>query len=41
MSGHTLRDIILYGDTRKGLRVANIGKKMKENRLRWFGYVQG
>lgn len=36
----TLRDIIQNKDTRKGLEVANIEVKMKENRLRWFTHVQ-
>ena len=40
MSGQTLRDIILNKDRRKGLGVANIEIKMKENHLRWFKNVQ-
>ena len=37
---HTLTDRILNEDIIKGLRVANIEKKMKGNHLRWFGHVQ-
>lgn len=36
MSGHTLRDRNRNENIKKGLKVANIEEKMKENRLRWF-----
>ena len=39
MSWHTLRDKIRNEDIRKGLGVANIEEKMKENHLRRFGNV--
>ena len=40
MSRLTLRDGIQNEDIRKGLRVANIEKKMKQNRFRWFEHMQ-
>ena len=40
MSGHTLRNKIRNEDIRKGLELANIKEKMKENHLRWFWHVQ-
>ena len=40
MSAHTLKDRIWKEDIRKGYGVVNIEAKMKENHLRWIGYVQ-
>lgn len=36
----TLRDRIRNENIRKGLGIANIVEKMKENCLRWIGHVQ-
>ena len=36
MTGHTLKGKIQSENTRKELGVANIEKKMKDNRLRYF-----
>ena len=40
MSGKTRKDKIRNEFIRGGLGVAPIGDKMRESRLRWFGYVQ-
>ncbi|KAM2694147.1 hypothetical protein EV2_008244 [Malus domestica] len=40
MCGHTRKDKIRNEDIRGKVGVAEIEGKMRENRLRWFGYVQ-
>jgi len=40
MSGHTRKDKIRNDCVRKKVGVADIGEKMTETRLRWFGHVQ-
>ena len=40
MSGHTRKDKIRNDCIRKKVGVADIGGKMTETRLRWFGHVQ-
>ena len=40
MCGHTLMDRIRNQEFRDKLGVALISRKMRENRLRWFGHVQ-
>jgi len=38
MYDNTLRDKIRNEDIRNKIGVASIEKKMRENRLRWFGH---
>ena len=40
MCGNTKRDKVRNEDIRNKISVASIEEKMRENRLRWFGYVR-
>ena len=40
MCGNTRRDKVRNEDIRIKIGVASIEEKMRENRLRWFGYVR-
>ncbi|KAJ7946136.1 Retrovirus-related Pol polyprotein LINE-1 [Quillaja saponaria] len=40
MTGHTRKDRIRNEEIRRKVEVAPIEKKMRENRLRWFGHIQ-
>ena len=40
MCGKTMRDRVRNERVHKMIKVAPIKEKMRENRLRWFGYIQ-